>query len=405
MAVYEYQAIARSSGRKVKGIIDADSPAAARRKLREQELFPTTMSESFGKGAADEEMRRGGWGRVTNRDISLMTRQLGVLIHAGMPIVEALGALLEQTSSARLRKIVYDVRGKVNEGSTLADALRSHPRIFSELYVNMVRAGEESGALEQVMIRLADLLERQVRLQQRVQKAMAYPAVMAVFGIGVISFLMTVIVPKITAMFQQQGRELPGVTKALIGISDFVGSYWWLIVLAVLGLYGIWRAWVSRPEGRLRWDTFRLRLPLFGALHVRMICGRFARTLGTMLESGLSMMVSLEVVKSVVQNRVVEEAMEDVKAGVRRGRDLATPLKDAGVFPPMLIHMVELGQRSGELEAMLLRIADTYDEDVEMTVDALVGLLEPFMIVVMGCFVGFLVIAMLLPIFQMRTGA
>jgi len=404
MAVYEYQAIARSSGKKVKGIIDADSPAAARRKLREQELFPTTMAESFGKGAADEEMQRGGWGRVTNRDISLMTRQLGVLIHAGMPIVEALGALLEQTSSARLRKIVYDVRGKVNEGSTLADALRSHPRIFSELYVNMVRAGEESGALEQVMIRLADLLERQVRLQQRVQKAMAYPAVMAIFGIGVISFLMTVIVPKITAMFQQQGRELPGVTKALIGISDFVGSYWWLIVLAVLGLYGIWKAWVSRPEGRLRWDTFRLRLPLLGALHIRMICGRFARTLGTMLESGLSMMVSLDVVKSVVQNRVIEEAMEDVKAGVRRGRDLATPLKDAGVFPPMLIHMVELGQRSGELEAMLLRIADTYDEDAEMTVDALVGLLEPFMIIVMGCFVGFLVIAMLLPIFQMRTG-
>jgi general secretion pathway protein F len=407
MAVFEYEAIAKSSGKSVKGVIDADSPASARRKLREQELYPTTVQESF-TGSADSGggvmESRGRGGRVKLRDVSLMTRQLAVLLHAGMPLVEALGALLEQTQNARLKKTIYDIRTKVNEGSRLADGMAGHPKIFSELYISMVGAGESSGALEVVLARLADIQERQVKLRNRVVGALAYPVLMAVFAIGVISFLMLVIVPKITQMLLQQHRELPLVTKVLIGTVTFIGKWWWLLALVLFGAVLLWRGWVRRPEGRRRWDRMKLRLPVLGDLYQKMQCARFSRTLGSMLQSGLTMMNALDVVKSVMQNRVIQEAMDDVKTSVRRGRDLAVPLRDTGLFPPMLVHMTELGQRSGELEDMLIKVADWYDDEVETSVDAAVSLLEPIMIVVMGVFVGFLVISILLPIFQMSQG-
>jgi general secretion pathway protein F len=405
MAVYEYQAIAKATGKTVKGIIDADTPVAARRKLRDLELFPTEVRESFTRGAKGAvDVERGAGGRIKMRDVALMTRQLSVLLHAGMPLIEALGALLDQTSNARLKKIVYDVRAKVNEGSRLADAMKAHPKAFSDLYVSMVGAGESSGALEQVLTRLADIQERQVRLKNRVTSALMYPILMALFGVGVITFLMIGIVPKIAEMFKRQGRELPGITNMLIGSVDFVTQWWWLIALGVFGVFALWRAWIARPEGRRQWDKAKLRMPLYGSLYSRMMVGRLSRTLGTMLESGLNMMNALDVVKSVLQNRILEQALDDVKTGVRRGRDLAQPLRETGQFPPMLIHMTELGERSGELEGMLIKVADWYDEEVELSVDALVSLLEPIMIVVMGVFVGFLVLAILLPIFQMSKG-
>ena len=415
MAVYEYQAIARSSGKRVKGVIDADSPAAARRKLREQDMMPTAVSESFGGGGAKPAGRArsangsgkapaGGFGRVPQHEVSVMTRQMAVLLQAGMPLIEALSALIEQTANVRLKKIIYDIRDRVNTGARMADALGAHRRVFSELYINMVGAGEASGALEQVLFRLADIQERQVRLSRRLRSTMMYPAFMAVVGVSVISFMMVVIVPKITALFDKQGRELPAITDFLIGVSRFVGSYWPALVLAAFGSFALWRMWVRRPAGRLQWDRLKLRAPLYGPLYVKIISGRIARTLGTMLSSGLTMMTALEVVKSVVGNAVIESSMEDVKANVRRGKDLAVPLREMGVFPSMMLSMIELGQRSGELEGMLLKVADTYDDEVEMSVDGLVSLLEPAMIVVMALIVGFLVIAILLPIMDMSSG-
>lgn len=404
MAVFEYQAIA-GSGKKVKGIIDADSPVAARRKLRDQKLFPTKVAESsvgtagpVGKGWKGVDL-----GRVPTRDIAMMTRQLSVLLHAGMPLVESLSALLEQTTRARLHKAIFEVRGRVKEGVTLADGLSSHPRLFSALYVNMVRAGESSGALEGVLVRLADILEREARLKSKILSTLAYPVFMALFAVSIITFLMLVIVPRITTLLEKQGQELPQLTKVLVGTTHFIGVWWPLLIGIVLGVFVLWRYWVSRPEGRLAWDRFRLWVPLLGQLHLKLVCGRLARTMGTMLESGLTMMKALDVVNSVIQNRYIEAAMQDVKAGVRRGRDLAVPLKETGIFPPMLIHMVDLGQRSGEIEQMLIKVADIYDEDVQLTVDALVSLLEPIIIVVMGLFVGLLVLAILLPILNMST--
>lgn len=402
MAVFDYEAIA-GSGKSVRGVIDADSPAAARRKLRDQELYPTSVREASEKSVVTSDVMSGSFGRVKGRDIALMTRQLAVLLEAGMSLVEALTAMLEQTGNQRLKKVVFEVRDRVNEGATLADAMSEHPRVFTSLYTNMVRAGEASGALEAVLMRLAELLERHVRLRARVMSALAYPILMAFVSLGVIVFLMMVVVPKIVGTFARQKVELPAITKALLVTCDFIYDWWWAVLLVLAASYFTWRAWVRRPEGKLRWDRFKMSVPYVGDLYLKVVCTRFSRTLGSMLESGLTMLNALEVVKSVLQNRQAEQIMDDVKTQVRRGRNLSEPLRDSAVFPPMLVHMVELGQRSGELPAMLLKTADTYDEEVNMAVDALVSLLEPLIILVMGLFVGFLVIAMLLPILTISS--
>lgn len=406
MPLFAYKALAKETGKTLKGVIDADTAAVARRKLREQNLYPTDLTETSGGSEADTAQprvfrQRGGGGRVSTRDMALMTRQFAVLLRAGMPMVEALSALIEQTSKQRLRAAIYDIRDRVNSGATLADAMGEHSRIFSSLYVNMVRAGELSGALETVLLRLAEIMEHQARLKSQITSALAYPCFMGLFALGVVVFLMTVIVPRITLIFQKQKAELPVLTKTLMKVSGFVGSYWFVIVLALLGVFFLWRFWISREKGRLRWDRMKMSFPLYGPLHMKLVCARFSRTLGTMLQSGLTMLPALDVVNSVVGNTFIQSHMDAVKAGVRRGRDLAQPLKETGLFPPMMIHMVNLGQRSGEIEDMLIQVAETYDEDVRLTINALVALIEPAIIVVMGVFIGVLVLAILLPILQM----
>lgn len=402
MAVFEYKALAKASGKMTKGVIDADNAGQARRKLREQDLYPTEISENTSASAVPGGRASGTVrGRVSTRDLALMTRQLATLLRAGMPLVEALNALLEQTSRPRLQAALYDVRDRVNGGAPLADSLRAHPRLFSALFVNMVHAGEVSGTLETVLLRLAEILEHQAKLKSQLASTLAYPIFMALFAMAVIVFLMLVIVPKITLIFQKQKAELPQITEALIKTSDFIGRWWWLILAVIFGLFLLWRTWVSRDEGKRKWDRMKLRFPLYGGLHLKLVCARFSRTLGTMLQSGLTMLPALDVVHSVVGNRHIQDLLEDVKSGVRRGRDLAAPLKETGLFPPMMIHMIDLGQRSGDIENMLIKVAETYDDDVRMTIDAVVGLMEPIIIIVMGIFVGFLVMAILLPILTM----
>lgn len=404
MAVFDYKALAES-GKTVKGIIDADTAAAARRKLRDQSLFPTEVNESIGAGQGAESTPGAamGLGGVSVRDLTLMTRQLAVLLRAGMPLVDALKALIEQTSSSRLQKAVYAVREQVVEGGRLADGLAAHPRIFSPLYINMVRAGESSGTLEQVLFRLESILDHQAKLQAKIISTMAYPAFMAVFAVAIIGFLSLVVMPKITALFERRDQQLPKLTEYLMATTDFVWAYWYLLIGGAVLIVVAWRTWISFPKGRQSWDHILLRIPLFGSLKRKLICGRFARILGTMLESGLTMMNALEVVNTIIGNTHIEAAMEDIMAGVRRGRGLSMPMKESGEFPPMFIHMVELGQKSGELESMLKQTADTYDDDVSVTIDALVSLLEPVIIIVMGLFVGVLVMSILMPILDMSS--
>jgi general secretion pathway protein F len=405
MAVYDYKAIVKETGKSSKGVIDAEGAAQARQKLRDQGLFPTDVVESkslsVGGKADGKDGPKSGGGRVSARDLAMLTRQFGVLLRAGMPLVDALGAMQEQTSKPRLQAALYDIRDNVNSGMTLGDALGKHPRLFNNLYVNMVRAGEVSGTLEEVLFRLADMQEHQSKLRSQLMSSLAYPVFMGFFAVAVVVFLMMFIVPRITKIFEKQDAALPKPTVILIGASDFLGTWWPLIVGGIIGAFLLWRWWISRPEGRLKWDRMKLRFPLYGGLHLKLVCARFARTMGTMLQSGLTMLPALEVVNSVLENAYFKEHMDEVKAGVRRGRDLAQPLRETGLFPSMLIHMVELGQKSGEIEDMLMKVADTYDDDVRLTIDAVVALIEPVIIIVMGIFVGFLVISILLPILNM----
>lgn len=408
MPVYQYKALVKETGKTTHGVIDADSPALARMKLRELNLYPTDLKEATDgrdvKGGG--ESRKSRWvikSGVSTRDVALMTRQFAVLLRAGMPLVEALNALMNQTPRQRLKTALLDVRDKVNAGKNLADALAEHPHIFSSLYINMVHAGEAGGTLEQVLMRLADILDRQAKIKAQVLSSLAYPAFMTVFAVAVIVFMMTVIVPRITTIFKKQEAELPLATNILISASSFMGKYGIFIIGFIFLLVVLWRIWVRSEEGRKKWDRWKFKMPLYGVLLQKSLCAQFSRTLGTMLQSGLTMLPALDVVYSIMDNRFIQMHMDDIKAGVRKGRDLAQPLKDSGIFPPMMINMVELGQRSGELENMLIQIADTYDEDVRLTVDAIVGLIEPVIIVIMGIFVGFLVLAILLPLLKMST--
>jgi general secretion pathway protein F len=289
----------------------------------------------------------------------------------------------------------------VNEGSSLADAMGEHPRIFNDLFVNMVRAGEASGALDIVLLRLADYTETTARLRSRVRSALTYPLVMTVIGGGVLLFLLTYVVPKITRVFTQSKQVMPLPTRLLLGTSQFLASYWWAFAILAIAAGFALRQWIRTEAGREKVDGWSLRLPIFGRLLQKIAVARFARTLSTLLASGIGLLPSLDIVKNVVANRLIFRAIEEARDAIREGQPIAPPLKRSGLFPPLVVHMIAVGERSGELEAMLGKAADTYEGDVDTTVAALTSLLEPVMIVFMGAVVGFIVIAILLPIFQM----
>jgi len=336
--------------------------------------------------------------------VSLLTRQLAVLLEAGMPIVDALSAVLEQVDTPRLERVIHELRDKVKQGATLGDALAAHPREFSDLYVNMVRAGESSGALEAVLFRLADYLQNQIRIANRIKSALAYPMIMCTFGLAVIAFLMTFAIPKISQVFEDLNRNLPAITTFLIKASTAARDYWWLGLLVLIAVVFALNRYTKTPSGRRRWDWLRLNAPVFGDLSRKLAMSRFSRTLGTLVEGGLTVMPALDIVKRVVQNVILEDAVDEARKAVRRGQDLATPLRESGLFPPMLVHMISLGERSGQLEKMLLRVANAYEEEAETKVSTLMSLLEPAIILVMGVFVAFLVLAILLPIVDIGQG-
>jgi general secretion pathway protein F len=404
MPVYAYEGLS-PDGRSVSGIVDAENVRAARLKLRRTGVYPTAVNETVAEPAKRAERfslsRRITFERVSVQDLSIMTRQLSTLTSAGLPLVESLSALIEQVERERLKRILSQIRERVNEGSSLADAMAEHPRIFNDLFVNMVRAGEASGALDVVLLRLADYTEAAARLRNRVRSALTYPIVMTFIGGGVLLFLLSYVVPKITRIFTQTKQVLPLPTRVLMGTSQFLASFWWVFVLLAIAAAFAVRAWIRTESGRDRVDAWALRVPIFGRLVQKIAVARFARTLSTLLASGIGLLPSLDIVKNVVANRLIYRSIEDARDAIREGQPIAPPLKRSGVFPPLVVHMIAVGERSGELEGMLAKAADTYEGEVETTVAALTSLLEPVMIVFMGGVVGFIVVAILLPIFQM----
>jgi len=403
LAVYSWSGY-NAKGKETRGMIDASSPKEAKLKLRSQGLFVSDLSEDATvAGKPARELGAIFQSRIRLEDVTVMTRQLSTLVGAAIPLVDALSALYEQLDSPPLKKTIAQVRDAVNEGASFADALSHHKRVFPELYVNMVRSGEASGALDIVLLRLADFLEGQHRLKARVTSAMIYPLLLLTVALAVLFYLLTAVVPKIVGMFDSINQILPLPTRILIGLSDGLQAAWWLILLIIAAAWYAVRRWRATPAGAYRFDRFKMRLPLFGKLTTKVAVARFARTLGTLLASGVPIIEALGIVKAVVLNRVLEQAIENTAREVTEGASIAAPLKSSGVFPPILVHMVGVGEKSGRLEEMLLKAAQAYEEDVETAVSTLTAVLEPVMILFMAVIVGFVVMAILFPMLEMST--
>lgn len=404
MPVYEYTALDRA-GKNVVGIIDADSTVAARQKLRASGKYPVQIKETTAK--AKSESAAGFslpslFNRITPDDIHALTRQLATLLNAGIPLVGALDALMEQTTSPPLKKIIAQIKESVNEGNSLTVSLTRHPKLFSNIYINMVRAGEASGSLDVVLDRLAEFGEHQQALKGRFQAALVYPVFMAIIGTGVLFFLLSFVVPNLTRIFTEMKQVLPLPTTILIWFSDFMRSYWWaILVVIVASIIGI-KEFIKSPKGRHIWDTLKLHLPVIGQINRKIALSRFGRTLGSLLQSGVPLITSLQIVRNIVNNvligAVIDEAMEDIQAG----KSLNLALSRSIWFPPVFRQMVSVGEQSGDLEGMLHKVADAYEREVETRITGMTALIEPIMILFMAAIVGFIVISILLPIFEMN---
>jgi general secretion pathway protein F len=341
--------------------------------------------------------------KVRPQEVAVFTRQMATLLKAGIPLAEALGALSEQSDNKKFEVVLTEIRQKVNEGSSLADTLSQHAEIFPELYTNMVRSGEAAGNLDSVLARLADFLDAQHALRSKVSGALTYPLIMMVMGSLVMGVLMVVVVPKITSVFEDLGKTLPWNTQVLIFLSDLAGSYWWLlIIVGTLGYFGF-RRWSRQPKGRAVTDRVKLRLWLIGPLVRYIGVARFARTLSTMLAAGVPVLNALEIVKKVLNNVVLEKVVDEARDAIREGESIAAPLKRSGQFPSMMVHMVAVGERSGQLEAMLENVASAYERDVESKVARLTTLLSPIIIITMALAVVFIVFSILQPILDMQN--
>jgi general secretion pathway protein F len=404
MPVFEYRAL-DAKGKNIKGIVDADSESQARTKLRSQGRYPVSIAVS--RSRQSKAGSRGGLGfglfeRVKSEEISIMTRQLATLMGAGIPLVQALDSLVEQTRNAVLKKVIAQIKGAVNEGNTLTNALAEHPKLFSSIFINMVRAGEASGALDIVLERLADFGEKQEALKGRLRAALVYPIFMAVIGSAILFILITYIVPNITQVFNEMDKILPLPTLLLISLSDFLKMYWWACLL-VLGLVFIGlRSFILRPTGKSWWDFLKLKMFIVGPVVQKVILARFSSTLGSLLESGVGLMTSMQIVRTLVNNVHVARVIDDAMEQIQKGQTMTSALSDSEWFPPMFVQMVAVGEQSGSLETMLDKVARAYEREVETAIMGMTSLIEPLMIAVMGLAVGFIVLSILLPIFEMN---
>lgn len=405
MPVYTYTAL-NERGKSTKGIINADSARAARVKLRQSRLFPTELFETE---KADAQARSrvsreiSFFRRVRQQDVTVMTRQFATLLAANLTVVDSLTALIEQTENAALKKTLIQVRERINEGSSLAGALDEHRRVFSPLFINMVRAGEASGALPLVLLRLADFSERRLDTRKKVTAKMYYPILTLALSGLILFALLTYVVPTVTAIFADMKQTLPLPTLILIAVSDFLKAFWWLVALGVVGVLVALQRFRSSERGRRIFDTWAIRMPLFGPLALKTAMARFTRTLGILLQSSIPLLDALEIARAVLNNTILAEAINGARELIREGSDIATPLRESGYFPPLVSHMISIGERTGQLEDMLIRVADVYDNEVQISVEGLTSLVEPLIIVVLGVLALGIMLSILLPIFEINT--
>jgi general secretion pathway protein F len=408
MPVFEFRAL-EPSGKQKTGILDADSAREARLKLKEQKVHVVELKvRGTGGGAAGHARREWVPAFLRRRhadEVAGVTRQLATMLRSGIPLAQSLGALIDQAEHPDLEAVLRDIREKVTQGAALSDALAHHPDYFNDLFVNMVRAGQAAGTLDEVLKRLADYLQKQNRLRARIKAALAYPMVMVIVGTLVVIGLMSFVVPRILSVIKAQGRKgtLPLPTQILIGASNFIRDWWWLVLLLLALLWVMYRGALKSEAFRYRKDRFLLRLPLFGDLLRKAAVSRFAVTLSTLLKSGVPALHALTIVKDVVGNQVLGRVVGEVHDRILEGADISTPIKRSGVFPPVVGYMISIGEQSGQLEEMLERVAESYDEELEISTSKLTSILEPILIVAMALVVGFIVMAVLLPILDIGS--
>ena len=403
MSVFEYVAL-DEKGRQRKGFVDAPGIAAARQKLREENVYPVEIHQASDK----KESSLAGvfkiniWERVSAKDASMFTRQLSTLLGAGMPLVPSLSILMKQANNPLLKKSLAQIREQVNEGKSLTESMSNFPQIFQPFYLNMVRAGEASGTINLVLERLADFSENQQALMSKIKSAMYYPIAVLFVGSAVIFLLMTFLVPKITGIFADMHQTLPLVTIILIVISNFLKSFWWLILILLAVAVAAFRYMTTGTEGGKRqWDNAKLKIPVWGQINRKIAIARFSRTLATLLQSGVPLLAAMEIVRNVVNNIIIGEAIRKAGKDVEEGKGLSGPLAQSGIFPPLVTEMIAVGEQSGTLESMLNRIATAYETEAQANIMVMTSLLEPLMIVVMAILVAFIVVSILLPIFEM----
>ncbi|MBL9106033.1 MAG: type II secretion system inner membrane protein GspF [Myxococcales bacterium] len=405
MPAYAYTGLTKT-GKAIKGIESADNVNALKQNLKRAGIFLTAVTEtstqSQGGGGGREVDLSALFDRVSQKMVARNTRLLATLLCAGVTLPESLTALTEQVESRRFKGILSDVANKVNEGSSLADALSRYPDLFLPLYINMVRAGEASGSLETVLLRIADFMDQQEELKGKVTSAMIYPAIMTVLSGGIVTMLMINVVPQITEMFEGMNAELPWNTKFLIWLADLLASWWLLIGIGFAGLVWLFRRWRKTEIGRATGDTILLKLPVIGDLARKLSIARFARTLATMLASGVQLLQALDIVRSLLGNYVLEKVVGTARDNIREGEGIAPALKRSGQFPALVTHMIAVGERSGQLEQMLTDVANAYDREVNIALTRMTALLEPLMIVLMGGSVGFIVFSIMQPIMMLN---
>ncbi len=400
MATFKYKALS-PQGKFAEGVLEMPDQRSAAARLQGMGLIPVSIEEPTVKRKKLDfpvfQLQR-----VSRRDVLFFTEELATLIRAGLPLDRSLTITAELAEKQALRVVIQDVLKQIKGGKSLAEGLAQHPRVFNKLYVNMIRAGEAGGVLDVILDRLVEFERSADELRSYLISAMIYPCLLMAVGVGSVGLLLYFVIPKFATIFSDMGAAIPPATLALLAISSFTRNYWWVVLLAVGGIVFGARSWVRTPKGSRTWDTMKLRMPVLGTTLLKMEVGRFARTLGTLIASSVPLIAGVRIVQDIVKNQIVAEGIAKIASGAKRGEGVSRPMRDAGVFPGLAVHLVEVGEETGHLDAMLLQVADVYEKDVRNSVKALTSIFEPLIILVMGVLVGAVVLSMLMAIFSIN---
>ncbi len=404
MTVYYYKATDQK-GKFVEGSLEAPDARAAAENVRQLNFYPVEVSEQKISSGFSLDLKLPAadyFKRTSQKELLILTQQLGTLVNSGLTLDESLASVSRLSDKESTRKMLTGIHQRVHAGSSFAEALAEHPRVFSKLYVNMIRAGENGGLLGDSLDRLADFMEKAEDLKQNIRSAMMYPCFLVFFSVAAVLFMFAVVIPKFSTLFDEAGQALPFISRVMLGMSELVMQYGWLLLLLFIALAGAFALYLRSDKGKTNWDTFLLKVPLIGDLIRKVEVSRFSLTMATLLKSGVPVLPALNIVRTILSNRVILAAMEPLHHGLKGGKGLSGPLKQTGVFPAMAVHMITVGEASGKMEEMLLRVSHTYDKEVARAIKQVISLIEPILITFMAMVIGFIVISMLLAIFSIN---